>query len=60
MIAREHFEVRQQVMRPQHGLRAAQVSIARDDGIRIPAGATQKRAQQIGQAALRVVVLAEE
>ena len=34
-IAREHFKVGEQVMRPEHGLRAAQVRVAGDDGLRI-------------------------
>ena len=34
-IAREHFEIRQQVMRPQHRLRAAQMRVAGDDRVRI-------------------------
>ena len=33
-IAREHFEIGQQVVRPQHGLRAAQMGIAGNHGIR--------------------------
>ena len=35
VIAREHFEIGQQVVRPEHGLRAAQMRVAGDDGVGI-------------------------
>ena len=45
-IAREHFKIGQQVVRPQHGLRAAQMGVAGNDGVRIVAGAIEKRLHQ--------------
>ena len=42
-IAREHLEVRQQVVRPQHRLRAARVRVAGDDGVGIARGQVEQR-----------------
>src|SRR5579884_1048018 len=45
-IAGEHLEISQQIMRPQHRLRAAQMRVAGNDRIRIAAGQIQKRRLQ--------------
>ena len=50
-VAREHFEVGQQVVRPQHRLRAPQVSIAGNHGVRIFPRQSQQRFQQLAEAA---------
>ncbi len=42
-IAREHFEVRQQVMRPQHGLRAPHVRVARNHRVGILRARSSRR-----------------
>ncbi len=54
-IAREHFEIRQQIVRPQHRLRAPHVRIARNHGVGIAAGQLEQRPHQAGEQAARAV-----
>src|SRR5262249_43669143 len=56
-IAREHFEIGEQVVRPEHGLSAAKVRVAGNDGVRILAREIEKRAQHSVQAAENCVDL---
>ena len=45
-IAREHLEIRQQIVRPEHGLGAAQMRVAGDHGVGILRGQIEQRAHQ--------------
>ena len=56
VVAREHFEIREQVVRPQHRLGAAQLRVAGNDGVRVFARHGQQRAQHAGQASCRIGV----
>ena len=56
-IAREHFEIRQQVVRPEHGLRAARVRVAGNDGVGIARGQIQQRLHHARQQHAHAVAL---
>ena len=50
-IAREHLKIRQQVMRPQHRLRAAQMRVAGNHRVRIFARQPSSSSSRLAQAA---------
>ena len=57
VIAREHFEIRQQIMRPQHRLRAPQMRVAGNDRVRIFFGQVEQRRHQAAQQFARLIAL---
>jgi hypothetical protein len=59
-VAREHFEIRQQIVRPQHRLRAPQMRIPWHNGVRMLLRQIEDRGHQCPQQIGRAIALSAQ